>query len=369
MAAHGTYTPTKVIEEAKLDILAQTQEDDNAKWRRQVSRSFLSPTAEMYVYAVRASLGDDVYDEPCTKLLEQHMAKLTGKEALSCSPDTPKQPPYSVLCDHRAHIASWWTAFHSGAQLDYVIPLTGISHLDDIKEHVVLGSDITGTCPTAIIELENTLNGTIIPQQDVIEISEFAHANDIIMHLDGARIWHVAAETGTPLLCFSKGLGMSTSVLLWFRKLFGGGMRQTGFMSASAAYALTHHFPLLPGVHALTRKLEKGLEEIGVRITSRAETCMVFYDPSPIGVSYAEIIDRASKLPEPIKLGGSRLVVHIQTAEDTVDDFLAVIRKLAQEKKDAGFVYSEQQQKANGVGRSSIYVKVKASDLEKVQHQ
>ena len=39
-----------------------------------------------------------------------------------------------------------------------------------------------------------------------------------MMHLDGARIWHVAAETGTPLnelcapfdsvsLCFSKGLG------------------------------------------------------------------------------------------------------------------------------------------------------------------
>ena len=36
----------------------------------------------MYVYAVRASLGDDVYDEPCTKLLEHHMAKLTGKEGL-----------------------------------------------------------------------------------------------------------------------------------------------------------------------------------------------------------------------------------------------------------------------------------------------
>lgn len=138
-------------------------------------------------------------------------------------------------------------------------------------------------------------------------------------------------------------------------------MRQTGFMSASAAYALTHHFPLLPRVHALTRKLEKGLEDIGVRITSRAETCMVFYDPSPIGVSYAELVARASELPEPIKLGGSRLVVHIQTAEDTVDDFLALVQQLAQEKKDAGFVYSEQQ-KANGGGRSSIYVKVKAQD-------
>ena len=54
-------------------------------------------------------------------------------------------------------------------------------------------------------------------------------------------------------------------------------MRQTGFMAASAAYALTHNFPLLPAVHQLTRRLENGLEEIGVDITSGAETCMVRY--------------------------------------------------------------------------------------------
>ena len=74
------------------------------------------------------------------------------------------------------------------------------------------------SAPTTIISLENTLNGTIFPQDEIVRISEFAHANGLKMHLDGARIWHVAAETGTPLhellapfdsvsLCFSKGLG------------------------------------------------------------------------------------------------------------------------------------------------------------------
>lgn len=52
-------------------------------------------------------------------------------------------------------------------------------------------------------------------------------------------------------------------------------MRQTGLLSASAAYALTYNFPLLPRVHELTRRLENGLEGLGVRITSSAETCMV----------------------------------------------------------------------------------------------
>lgn len=61
----------------------------------------------------------------------------------------------------------------------------------------------------------------------------------------------------------------------WFRKLFGGGMRQTGILAGAAAYAVTHNFPLLPKVHELTRKLERGLEEIGCDILSRAETSMV----------------------------------------------------------------------------------------------
>jgi len=61
----------------------------------------------------------------------------------------------------------------------------------------------------------------------------------------------------------------------WLRKLFGGGMRQTGILVASAAYALTHNFPQLPRVHALARRLEAGLEEIGASILSKAETCMV----------------------------------------------------------------------------------------------
>lgn len=58
-------------------------------------------------------------------------------------------------------------------------------------------------------------------------------------------------------------------------------MRQTGVLAASAAYALTHNFPLLSRVHALSKRLEDGLEDIGVNILSRAETCMVSLLLSP----------------------------------------------------------------------------------------
>lgn len=86
----------------------------------------------------------------------------------------------------------------------------------------------------------------------------------------------------------------------------------------------------------------------------------VFFDPSPIGVSYEEIVARAASLPDPITIGGSRLVVHIQNTDETIDDFLALMKELAEEKIKAGFVRSEPEVngKANGAVKN-IYVKVK----------
>jgi threonine aldolase len=93
----------------------------------------------MYEYAVQASLGDDVYHEPNTAALEAHIAQLFGKEAaLFVASGTMsnqlatrthlKQPPYSIVCDHRAHIykcEAGGLGFHTGAQIIPVIPSNG----------------------------------------------------------------------------------------------------------------------------------------------------------------------------------------------------------------------------------------------------
>ena len=168
-----------------------------------------------------------------------------------------------------------------------------------------------------MICLENTLSGMIFPQDEINLISQFARSNGIKLQLDGARLWHVAIEKKQSIqelcnpfdsvsLCFNKGLGrfLNRYVLFgltdrWirlagapvgsclagtsdfvnkarqFRALFGGDMCQTGSLAASAAYALTHNFPQLPRAHALARKLQAGLESIGVEILCGAETCMV----------------------------------------------------------------------------------------------
>ncbi|KAJ2928867.1 hypothetical protein H1R20_g8224, partial [Candolleomyces eurysporus] len=363
-----------ILDELKLDLISKNHVVENASKRKEIARTFILPTAEMYAYATLATLGDDVYYEPSTAALEAHVAKITGKEAgLFVSSGTLSnqlalrshllQPPYSVLLDNRAHINKYeagGTAFHSGAQTIAIEPANR-HHLtlEEIKNNIIISSDVH-FAPTEVVALENTLNGTIMPQDEILRISEYVHSIGVKFHLDGARIWHVAVETGTPLkelcepfdsvsVCFSKGLGapvgsclVGTKDLITkarrFRKLFGGGMRQTGVLAACAAYSLSHNLPQLVRVHALTKRLEAGLEEIGVKILSRAETCMIFYDPSSVGVTYEEIAQRGSAHPEPLILGGSRLVVHIQTSEEAVEDFLSIVRQLAQEKKDAGFV-------------------------------
>lgn len=74
------------------------------------------------------------------------------------------------------------------------------------------------SAPTEVVALENTLKGTIFPQDEIVAISEYVHSKGIKLHLDGARLWHVATETSTLIkelcdpfdsvsVCFSKGLG------------------------------------------------------------------------------------------------------------------------------------------------------------------
>jgi len=328
----------------------------------------------MYAYVMLASLGDDVREEPSTLLLQQHVAHLLGKEAGLFLPSGVMsnqialrahlmQPPHSILSDARSHITNYeagGAAYHSQAPITAVKPTNG-HHLtlEDVKGHVILTDDVH-YAPTRVIALENTLDGCIFPQDEIVKISEFAKAESIQMHLDGARIWHVAAESGKALselcapfdsvsCCFSKGLGAPIGSCLVgtkdfilrarrLRKLFGGSMRQTGMLAGAAAYALSNNFALLPRVHELAKRLEKGLINIGVRITSPAETCMLYYDPTPLKLTLAEIRERAASLPDPITVLGPRLVVHVQTSPELIDDFIDLLKTMASEKGIVGHI-------------------------------
>jgi threonine aldolase len=85
-------------------------------------------------------------------------------------------------------------AMFSQATTDQIVPSNG-HHLtlEDILPHLQLGENIHYR-PTKLICLENTLSGTVFPQDEIKRISEYARKEGIAMHLDGARIWEVAAK-------------------------------------------------------------------------------------------------------------------------------------------------------------------------------
>ncbi|KAL1407718.1 hypothetical protein Q8F55_007151 [Vanrija albida] len=355
------------------------------------SDTFTMPTDAQLLVSLRASRGDDVYHEdPTTAALEERIAKMTGKEAALFGASGTmtnqlairthmKQPPHSVITDHRAHVhmlEAGGIAMFSQATTHGIVPSNGI-HLtaEDIEPALQLGTNIH-IAPTKLVCLENTLSGIVFPQEEVVRIGELVHKHDIQLHLDGARMWNVAAAEierrglnptseadrtavlsdllapfDSASLCLSKGIGAPIGSAIvgtkefierarWFRKMFGGGIRQSGGIAASADYALTHHFPRLAGTHALARRLAAGLEAAGCRIVAPVDTSMVFFDPSPLGLSIGEICDSLAALPNPISLNANRVVLHHQTSPEAIDDFVAEVERLAAavpaEKRAAG---------------------------------
>lgn len=71
-----------------------------------------------------------------------------------------------------------------------------------------------------------------------------------------------------------------------YRKMFGGGWRQTGGIAAQADWAVTYHFPRLARTHALAHRLADGLKEVGCDILAPVDTNMVFFDAGPLGLSF-----------------------------------------------------------------------------------
>jgi threonine aldolase len=111
--------------------------------------------------------------------------------------------------------------------------------------------------------------------------------------------------------------------------MIGGGWRQSGSLAAAADYAVTHHFPRLAGTHELATQLADGLRSAGCEILAPVDTNMVFFDPSPLGITTEEVCAALAELPDPIRLTSNRCVVHHQTSPNAVDDFVREVKRLA----------------------------------------
>ncbi|KAH6689208.1 threonine aldolase [Plectosphaerella plurivora] len=329
------------------------------------SDTMTTPTAEMLEAIQKCTLNDDVFVEDKTTMeLEAHVAALAGKEAgllvLSGTMGNQlalrsllTQPPYSVVCDHRSHIVKYEAGGKfsvsslTGAMTLPVVPSNGVHlTLEDIAKHAVVDDDVH-SCPTRVISLENTLNGTILPLEEVKKISAFAKKHDIKLHCDGARLWEAVASGAGSLteycshfdtisLCFSKGLGAPIGSLLvgdaatikharWVRKSIGGGLRQSGVVAAPARVAVDVTFGkgpngeggLLRTSHETTKKVAKLWSDLGGKFVYPVHTNMCWLDLKAAGCAESHFAELGREFG--LKMLGGRLVIHYQIAQNEAE--------------------------------------------------
>lgn len=335
-----------------------------------------TPTESMLNAIINTTLLDDVMlEDPTTNDLESSLATLSGHEAgLLVMSGTMgnqvalrthlTQPPQSVLCDVRGHIVNYeagGVSSLSNAMLIPIMPSNG-HHLtlEDVQKHAIVSDDIHA-CPTRVIELENTLDGMVMPLEETRRISAWARERGIRMHLDGARIWEaVAADAGSlpdfttcfdsVSLCFSKGLGAPIGSIVVgskpfitharrIRKMIGGGTRQAGVISAAARVAVRENFGSGPNgeggnlraSHARARRVADLWRSKGGQLAKPVETNMVWLAIAEAGYSAEQFAELAAD--EGIKARGGRLVVHYQITDDAVERLGRVMDKMLEGRK------------------------------------
>lgn len=116
----------------------------------------------------------------------------------------------------------------------------------------------------------------------------------------------------------------------WFRKCFGGGIRQCGSLAVAASYALEHNLPLVSGTHLKATHLAQSFAALGIRLLLPTETHMVWFDPTPLGFTVEELAVRAKT--RGITLGGTRIVVHLQITDEAIEQLILCAKELKTER-------------------------------------
>jgi len=256
------------------------------------SDTLTQPTAGMRDAMFSAPLGDDVFGEdPTVNTLETKIAVLFGMEAaLFCPSGTMTNqiairlhtgPQKEVICHQYSHIYLYEGGGIMANSMASVKLLTGdLGKITASQVAESINPDDVHAPETTLVSLENTMNkggGSIYTLDEIAPIHALCKEKGIKLHLDGARLFNALVETGespadwgaqfdTISICLSKGLGCPIgSVLLGtkvdikrakkVRKVFGGGMRQAGFLAAAGIYALDHQVERLKEDHHRARVL------------------------------------------------------------------------------------------------------------------
>ncbi|MBM4362060.1 MAG: low-specificity L-threonine aldolase [Deltaproteobacteria bacterium] len=322
------------------------------------------PTVAMRAAMAAAEVGDDVLgDDPTVARLEARVAELAGFEAGLFFP-SGTQANLCALLAHGARgdeflvpASAHCSRYEGGGAAIFggLVPQPVEEEPDGTLDLGKLGRLVKPAddhfAVTRLLCLEDTFHGRVLPRDWVEAAQRFARERGLALHLDGARAWNAAAARGvavaevargfdTVSLCLSKGLGAPVGTVLagpaallrrarrW-RKVSGGGLRQSGILAAAGLHALDHHVGRIAEDHETARALAAGLATLPGIVVRPPTTNMVFLTAP--GVSPVSLVERLRALGVLLLPGAPlRLVSHLDVrAEDVPRVVDAFSRALA----------------------------------------
>jgi threonine aldolase len=260
------------------------------------SDTVTKPSKEMLEAMFQAPVGDDVFGEdPSINELERLAADMFGMEAaIYCPSGTMTnqiaikchtQPGDEIICDATSHIYQYeggGIAFNSGSSVKLINGDKGRITAQQVLENI--NPDDVHKAHSSLVSLENTSNrggGSCYEIEEIRKIRTVCDENNLKLHLDGARLFNaLVAKNQSPKeygelfhsisICLSKSLGCPVGSLLLgpkdfikkarrIRKVFGGGMRQAGYLAAAGIYALKNNVDCLKNDHLHAQQIAQAL--------------------------------------------------------------------------------------------------------------
>ncbi len=332
------------------------------------SDTVTKPTPGMMEAMMNAKVGDDVFGEdPSINELENLTANMFDMEsAIFCPSGTMTnqiaikchtQPGDEVICDESAHVYQYeggGVAFNSGASVKLLVGDRGRINAEQVKASI--NPDDNHKAHTSLVCVENTSNrggGSCYDFSEIKHIHKVCKENNLKLHLDGARLFNALVEKNeTPeqygkifdsiSICLSKSLGCPVGSLLIgkkefikkarrVRKVFGGGMRQAGFLAAAGIYALQNHVDRLKDDHEHAKQIADALQKKNfVKMVLPVETNIIIFelDDSITSPSLVEKMKAKNILGYAIAPKRVRLVVHLDITEIMIDKTIEIINEL-----------------------------------------
>ena len=329
------------------------------------SDTVTKPTPQMLKAMMTAEVGDDVFrEDPTVNMLEKKMAAIFNMEsALWCASGTMSnqvaiashtRPGDEVICEQESHVYYYeggGIAYNAGCQTRTLAGDRGRINSDQVLTSI--NPDDVHRSRSSLVCLENTSNrggGSCYELEEIKKIRTVCDKHQLKLHLDGARLYNaLVAKNEKPeefgklfhsvSVCFNKGLGCPAgSILLGteafirqairVRKVFGGGMRQAGFLAATALYALDHHVERLAIDHQHAKRIGEALQKHPlVKEVLPVETNLIIFelidgkDPKEFIASMKE----QEILLLTISNKRLRIVTHLDISGEMVDHFIQTL--------------------------------------------